>query len=218
MTKSSTNPTSGTVTVTGRGSVTTVPDSFNITVGIEASRATVREAYAQAGAALGAVSATLLSLGVARETISSSSLDVRADSRWQDGVGTVVTGYTVSSTLTVTLRHDQGAEGIVAAVVDVGHNSVRLNGMTPVVSDVSAPQEAARAAAWADARHAAEQYAQLSGGELGAVLDITEVMERDAGPRPMMARAALVAEPASLPLEAGQTTVSMQLRATWELL
>lgn len=208
----------GTVTVTGRGSVQTVPDSFNITIGIEASRPTVREAYSQAGAALAAVSAKLLSLGVVRETMSSSSLDVRVDSRWQEGMGTVVTGYTVTSTLAVTLRYDQGADEIVAAVVDVGHNSVRLNGMNPVVSDPTAAQEAARAAAWVDARRSAEQYAHLAGRELGSVLEISEGQLRDTGPTPLFARAAMTVEAAPLPLEAGNSTVSILVRSTWQLI
>ena len=208
----------GAVTVTGRGSAQTVPDSFNITIGIEASQPTVREAYSQAGAALAAVSAKLLSLGVGRETMSSSSLDVRVDSRWQDGAGTVVTGYTVTSTLAVTLHYDQGAAEIVAAVVDAGHNSVRLNGMNPVVSDPAAAQEAARAAAWVDARRSAEQYAQLAGRQLGQVVEISEGQLRDTGPVPMFARAAMTVEAAPLPLEAGQGTVSILVRGTWQLI
>ena len=151
------------ITVTGQGTVQTAPDFFNINIGIEAQKSTVREAYAAASEALNAVNAKLLSLGVAREVISSSSLDVRVDTRWQEGTGSVVTGYTVSSTLSVALRYDQGAQDVIAAVVDTGNNSVRLNGLTPVVSNPAAAQDAARAVAWADALRAAELYAQLAG-------------------------------------------------------
>lgn len=207
----------GSITVTGRGTVQAAPDCFNITIGIEAARPTVREAYAKAGAALNAVTAKLLSLGVARETMSSSSLDVRVDSRWQEGVGTVVTGYTVSSTLAVTLRYDQGADEIIAAVVDAGHDSVRLNGMTPVVSDPSAAQDQARAAAWADALHAAELYADLAGRPLGAVTDVVEGQLRDSGPRPMMARAAMSMDSAAMSIEPGQSNVTMTVQASWQL-
>lgn len=218
MTDSPAHRTHGTVTTTGQGSATAVPDSFSITVGIEVSRPAIRAAYSQAGAALAAVRTTLLEAGVARESISSTSLDVRVDTRWQDGVGTVVSGYTVGSTLAVTLRHDGGADAIVAAVVDAGDNNVRLHGMRPVVSDLAAPRDAARAAAWADARHAAEQYARLAGRGLGAVLGINEETLREPGPRPMIARAAMTVEAAPLPLEPGQSTISMQVQATWELL
>ncbi|MDJ0313759.1 SIMPL domain-containing protein [Arthrobacter sp. H35-D1] len=211
------NTTSNTVTVTGRGTVQAVPDYFNINIGIEAARPTVREAYASASAAMNAVNATLVAQGIARDVISSSSLDVRVDTRWQEGSGSVVTGYTVSSTLSVALRYDQGAEDVVAAVVDTGSDSVRLNGMSPVVSDPSAAQDAARAVAWADARRAAELYAQLAGRSLGAVAHVVEGAGHDDGmPRPMMARAAMSTDSA-MAIEPGQSNVSLAVTTTWFL-
>lgn len=209
--------TSHTVTVTGLGTVQAVPDYFNITIGIEAARPTVREAYASASAAMNAVNATLLAQDIARDVISSSSLDVRVDTRWQEGSGSVVTGYTVSSTLTVALRYDQGAEDVVAAVVDTGSDSVRLNGMSPVVSDPSEARDAAREVAWADARRAAELYARLAGRQLGAVAHVVEGAGHDDGtPRPMMARAAMTMDSAMI-IEPGQNNVSVAVTATWFL-
>ncbi|ALV44807.1 hypothetical protein MB46_04045 [Arthrobacter alpinus] len=205
-----------TVTVTGQGTVSTTPDFFTISIGIEAAQPTVRAAYSRASEALNAVNSKLLSLGVGREAMSSSSLDVRADTRWQDGTGTVVTGYTVSSTLTVSLRYDAGAQDIIAAVVDTGNNNVRLHGMTPVVSDPSAAQDEARAAAWADARRAAEVYAQLSGRALGPVSQISEGIVHDSAPRPMKARAVMAMD-SSMAIEPGQSDVAMAVQVTWLL-
>lgn len=205
-----------TVTVTGQGTVQTAPDFFTITIGIEAAQPTVRAAYSQASEALNAVNSKLQSMGVGRESVSSSSLDVRADTRWQEGTGTVVTGYTVSSNLTVSLRYDKGAEDIIAAVVDTGNNNVRLNGMTPVVSDPSAAQDAARAAAWADARRAAELYAQLAGQTLGAVSQISEGTVNDSIPRPMKARAVMAID-SSMAIEPGESKVAMAVQVTWLL-
>ncbi len=204
------------ITVTGYGSVAAVPDRFTVNIGIEAARATVREAYARAGETMTAVNTRLRSLSVAREAISSSSLDVRADTRWEDGTGTVVTGYTVSSTLTVALRYDQGADEVIAAVVDSGNNDVRLNGLTPVLSDPAAARDSARAAAWADALRAAENYATLAGCSLGAVSSVVEGDGHDGAPRPLMARASMVAD-AAMPIEQGQSSVSVAVQVTWTL-
>lgn len=211
------NETANTVTVTGRGTAQATPDRFNINIGVEAARRTVREAYAQAGEAMTAVNNKLQSLGVARDAISSSALDVRADTRWEEGTGTVVTGYTVSSTLTVSLRYDQGADEVIAAVVDSGNNDVRLNGLTPVLSDPAAAQDDARSAAWADALRAAQNYAALAGRSLGAVSSVVESTLHDGGPRPMMARAAMVMD-SSMPIEQGQSSVSLAVQVTWALL
>lgn len=204
------------ITVTGQGTVQTAPDFFNINIGIEAQQATVREAYARASDALNAVNAKLLSLGVAREVVSSSSLDVRADTRWQEGTGSVVTGYTVSSTLSVALRYDQGAQDVIAAVVDTGNNNVRLNGLTPVLSNPAAAQDSARTIAWADALRAAEHYAQLAGRSLGAVSSVLEGAVHDGAPRPMLARAAMSAD-STMAIEPGQSNVSMSVQVTWQL-
>ncbi|MFQ4148419.1 SIMPL domain-containing protein [Arthrobacter sp. LAPM80] len=204
------------ITVTGQGTVQAAPDFFNINIGIEAAQPTVREAYAKASDAMNAVNATLLSLGVARDVISSSSLDVRADTRWQEGTGSVVTGYTVSSTLTVALRYDQGAQDVIAAVVDTGNNSVRLNGLSPVLSDPAPAQDAARALAWADALRAAGLYASLAGRSLGAVRCVSEGTVHDAVPRPMMARAALTTDSA-MSIEPGQSNVTLSVKVTWQL-
>ncbi|POH72769.1 SIMPL domain-containing protein [Arthrobacter glacialis] len=204
------------ITVTGQGTVQTAPDFFNINIGIEAQQSTVREAYAKASEALNAVNAKLLSLGVAREVINSSSLDVRVDTRWQEGTGSVVTGYTVSSTLSVALRYDQGAQDIIAAVVDTGNNSVRLNGLTPVLANPSAAQDAARAIAWADALRAAELYAVLAGRTLGPVSSVCEGAVHDGAPRPMLARAAMSTD-SSMAIEPGQSNVSMAVQVTWQL-
>ncbi|MHA7177142.1 SIMPL domain-containing protein [Arthrobacter sp. Sr24] len=208
--------TSNSITVTGHGTAQSAPDFFTINIGIEASQPTVRDAYSQAGEALNAVNAKLQTLGVERTAISSSTLDVRVDNRWQEGVGTVVTGYTVSSTLSVSLRYDQGAQDIVAAVIDVGNNNVRLNGMSPVVSDPSEAQDKARAAAWADARRAAELYAQLAGRTLGALDNVYEGNISSSGPRPMMARAAMVMD-SSMSIEPGQSEITISVQITWLL-
>lgn len=204
------------ITVTGRGTSQAAPEHFNINIGIEAARPTVSEAYKEASTAMNAVQEKLLSLGVARESISSSSLDVRADTRWQEGVGTVVTGYAVSSTLMVPLRYDQGAEDALSAVVETGNNNVRINGLTPLISDPSTAEDAARTAAWADARRAAEHYANLAGVALGEVQNIVEGNFPPAGPRPMMARAAMSIDSA-MAIAPGQSEINISVQVTWLL-
>ncbi len=207
-----------TVTVSGQGTVSAAPDYFNINIGIEAQRGTVRDAYAAAAEAVNAVHAQLLALKVARDAVSSTALDVRVDTRWQDNLGTVVTGYTVSSTLNVLLRYNDGAEDIIAAVVETGNDCVRLNGLRPAMSDPAAAQDGARAVAWADAKRAAELYARLAGRTLGAVRSVTEGQAHAAGPVPLMARAMSSGADMAMTIEPGQSNVSASVAVTWELL
>ncbi|WP_125611586.1 SIMPL domain-containing protein [Specibacter cremeus] len=205
------------ITVTGHGAATSEPDRFTINIGIECRRGTVKDAYAAAGTALTNVRASLLTLAVPQDLIGTSALNVRAETRWQEDTGPIVTGYTVSSTLAVTLDYGSSGPDVIAAAIDAGGNDVRLNGLTPVVSDRSDAVDAARALAWADASHAADFYAELAGRRLGAALSITEGLD-DGGtpPAPILARAAKFQS--MVPVDPGQSTVTATITVTWQLL
>lgn len=206
-----------TVTVNGHGTVAAAPDYFEINIGIEAQRPSVGEAYATVGDAKNGVQNQLLDQGVCRDAISTSSLAVRADSHWEDGVGSVVSGYTVSSTVVVRLRYDEGAEAVVSAVIDTGNNCVRLNALAPGISDPTSATAAARTAAWEDARRSAELYAALAGRALGAVLVISEGQPHAQETAPLMARA-MMSSDAHIGIEPGQSKVSAAVSVTWELI
>lgn len=211
------SPAQRTVTVAGQGSASAAPELFQINIGIEALRENVREAYAAAGQALNAVQAKLAQHNVPAESMSSTALDVRAETRWQDGGGSVVTGYIVSSTLNVLLKYADGGEDVIAAVVEAGNNAVRLNGLTPVVADPQAATDQARQAAFADARRAAELYAAAAGASLGMVMDITEGNSFSGGaPAPVMARASFAYD-SSLKIEPGQSSISAIVQVTFAL-
>lgn len=206
------------VTVTGQGSSSAAPDLFQINIGIEAQRGTVREAYAAASEALNAVQQKLTQHNVSADSMSSTALDVRAETRWQEGAGSIVTGYTVSSTLNVVFRYADGGENVIAAVVDAGNNAVRLNGLTPVVADASAATDKAREDAFANARRAANLYAKAAGTALGNVVSISETNSfSGGGPVPVMAGGAAMFDSA-MKIEPGQSTLSATVTVTFELI
>jgi len=80
------------------------------------------------------------------------------------------------------------------------------------IADDSQLVKDARARAFQDAKNRADQYAQLSGLQLGKVLSISEASGSGpvAGPLPRGMAAAV-------PLEPGQQTVSFSVTAVWEL-
>ncbi len=193
---------------------------MNISVGIEARRASVPGAYAAAADATRAILDRLRELGVGPHDTATSALTIRAESGWQEGAGNVVTGYLVGSTLAVRLNYQDGAQhgaqDIVAAAVDAGGDDVRLNGLQPAMSNPAPVSRQARENAWLDARAKAEHYAALAGRALGRVHSIHagEPSAVGPGPVPVMMRASST-EP--LPLEAGESTVVVSVSVTWEL-
>ena len=72
----------------------------------------------------------------------------------------------------------------------------------------------ARAKAFDDAKARAQQYAQLSGLDLGDVISISESSGTTSPPAPPMPRGGVE----SVPLEPGRQTVSFEVTVVWELL
>ncbi|MCU6479484.1 SIMPL domain-containing protein [Arthrobacter sp. A2-55] len=210
--------TANAITVTGKGSVSAQPDYFHISVGIEARRNTVKEAYAAAANAITAIQQRLLELSLARDVVGTEALNVHADEQWLEGKTRAIVGYIVTSSLNVILSYDEAAADVIAAVVDVGGDAVRIHGLRPAVSDLSAAKDAARAVAWADAVHAADMYAALAGRTLGTATAITEMVDQGMIP---MARAMSTGADAgimALPMEPGQSSITATVEVTWNLI
>ena len=204
------------ISVSGTGSADAAPDLLTLSVGVECRRATVGDAYGDAGRVLAAVTAGLRERGVDSRDLSTSGLNVRAEVNWQEGRGQVVSGYLASSMLSVRIRELAASAGILAGAVSAGGNDVRVNGLELGFADAAAVTARAREAAWADALAAAEQLASLAGCRLGKVLSVVQEPAHSApGPVSRMQRAAAV-DP--LTIETGSSSVSASVEVAWELL
>src|SRR5690606_16222358 len=87
-------------------------------------------------------------------------------------------------------------------------DAVKVNGISFSIEDDAGMVEAAREAAWQDARAKAEQLARLSGRELGPVVSITETVSRPPVP---VEYARLAAADTSTPISPGTATVAIEL-------
>jgi uncharacterized protein YggE len=204
-----------TIAVTGSGTSEEVPDLLTVSIGVECRREDVGVAYAAAGRAAAAISASLREHGVGDPDISTSGLNVRADVVWKEGQGQTVAGYVASSVLSVRLRDVAGSSGIIAGAVAAGGNDVRLNGLDLGFSDPAAVTARAREAAWQDALATARQFASLAGAELGPVISVTQ---QPGFPAPIpMAKMQRAVATDSVGIEAGQSSVSASVGVVWEL-
>jgi uncharacterized protein YggE len=84
-----------------------------------------------------------------------------------------------------------------------------------VIDDDSDLVTDAREKAFNDARERAQQYAGLSGDELGKVLTIDESTSGQEAPASDQMRSALV--DSRVPLEPGQQTVGLTVTVNWQL-
>ncbi|MGY3317722.1 SIMPL domain-containing protein [Arthrobacter sp. TE12232] len=204
------------ISVTGTGSAEAVPDLLTLSVGVECRRATVAEAYGDAGTRSAAITSALRQHGVDGPDMSTSGLNVRAEVNWQEGRGQTVTGYLASSTLTIRIRTLSASSEVIAAAVAAGGDDVRLNGLTLGFADSAGVEVRAREAAWQDARTTAAHYADLSGTGLGRVLSLTQ--HTGFQPPVPVAKMQRAVSAEALTVEAGESSVTATVGVVWELL
>jgi uncharacterized protein YggE len=157
------------LTVSGLGSVRTVPDRASFSFGVETQAATARAALTQNAAEAKKLLDALRAAGIAAADLQTSqvSLNPRTDER-----GTGIVGYSAITTVTATLRDLSRAGAVVDAAVDAGANTV--SGPSLTRGDTDAQYRQALRLAYADARTKAEALAAAAGKTLGAVTAIVE--------------------------------------------
>jgi uncharacterized protein YggE len=199
-----------TVAVTGEGSVSLEPDLVKMTIGVDISGPELSAVQNTASETMTAVTAALESHGVASEDIQTANYAIYVDRDYSQA-SQPVTGYHVVHTVTVTVRDVSGAGTVLQAAVDAGANNVQ--GVWFAREDSDAAISQARELAVADAQDKAQHLAQLTGAELGSVMTITESAT---GATPLPA-AGDVAEGGSVPINPGQTVVSVSVTIVWAL-
>ena len=102
-----------------------------------------------------------------------------------------------------------------AAIISTGGDATRINSVNYSIEDDSQLVKDARARAFNDAKDRAQQYAQLSGLDLGKVISITESGGSTPPPTPMPSFKG--AEMAAVPVEPGQQSVGFSVTVIFEL-
>ncbi|PZS02101.1 MAG: SIMPL domain-containing protein [Pseudonocardiales bacterium] len=201
-----------TVTVTGRGQASGDPDVVIARLGVDAVGESV-EVLATANAALADVRAALAADGIPDSDLRTADMSLQSwkhrDSEPQQ--------YQARMGLTVTIRDLPAAGEVVARAIRAAGRWARLDGLEYAVRDRDALVTAAREAAWADARAAAEHYARLAGCTLGAVAAVRESTDGMHHPIRQFSSRSAAAEPAGLSLAPGSENVDVAVVVEWVL-
>lgn len=201
------------ITVTGHSQAVGPRDQCSITVGAEVRAANAPDALAGSAEALDRMRSTLLAGGIPASALSTSAVSLNPV---YESYPTVA-GFSASVDLTATTTDLDQVGQLLTSVVVAGGDAARLNQVSYTHSDSSALAAAARDAAWADALARATQLAELSGRSLGDVIGIVETGTPTPGPRGPMRMAAMAAEAVSVPVDAGESAVSVALTVRWSL-
>ncbi|MET9951172.1 SIMPL domain-containing protein [Streptomyces sp. NPDC006339] len=166
--------TPATVTVNGSGRAATAPDLAVVSIGVEVTRTTAKEAMAAQSKAAESLLAVLREQGVADRDIRTESLSLSPVYAQSGGGESKVTGYQAGQGFAVKVRDLDRTGQIVGAVNEAVGDTGRVNGVVFDVADPTALRSRAREAAYRDAYDKAAQHARLSGHRLGRLVSLTE--------------------------------------------
>lgn len=160
-----------TVSVSGHGTVSVVPDVADISAGVQTTADTAAEAMDTVGTKSQALVDTLKGLGIAAEDIQTSGLSLYP--RFTND-GSTINGYQASTSVTVTV-HDVSTIGeVLDGLQGLVGEELTLGGISFSYDDPEAVMAEARTAAIENAKVRAGQYADAAGAELGEILRIVE--------------------------------------------
>jgi uncharacterized protein YggE len=194
------------IVVTGQGSVRTVPDRAQVSLGVSTDAKTASAALRANGAEMAKVIAAVKAQGIPAADIQTGqvSLSLRYNQN-----GDAVVGYTASNSISVIVRSLAKVGPVIDAGVEAGANQV--SGPNLVLSDQNALYRQAIRAAIGNARAKAQAIARASGLSLRRITNVTE----SGGPTPLPVDAKTALPATGPPIEPGSTLVQATLTVTF---
>jgi len=198
------------LSVTGTGSVSAAPDIARATFGVTARRPAAAEAFAEVARAMTGVLAAVSDAGVAAADVQTVDLSLSPVHAGGGDAPLRLEGYAARQRVAVTVRALDRLGPLLDAVARAG--ATDFDGIGFDVADRRALDDAARAAAMADAAHAADVMAQAAGVRLGAPVSIT----LHGGGRPE-AVYRMAAMDAAMPVAAGSISVTASVAVSYAI-
>lgn len=193
------------VTTTGHGIVTVVPDEATVSAGVHTQAVSASDALSANAKLMNQVVAALKSAGGSDLQTQQVSLYPQTNDQGQ------VTVYVADNSVSAKSKIAE-AGALIDAAVGAGANTV--NGPSLDVSDRDARYRDALGKAVDDARAKAEALAKAGGFGVGVVSSVTEQSANAPGPVPMVDAAA---KTAGTPIEAGTQDVTADVMVTFRI-
>jgi uncharacterized protein len=194
------------IVVTGQGSVRTVPDRAQVSLGVSTDAKTASAALRANNADIAKVIAAVKAQGIAAADIQTEQVSL---SLRYSQTGDEVVGYTATNSISVIVRSLAKVGPVIDAGVEAGANQV--SGPDLVLSDQNALYRQAIRVAIGNARAKARAIASASGLTLRRIINVTE----SGGPVPVPIDAKAAVPATGPPIEPGSTLVQATLTVTF---
>ena len=192
-------------TVSGEGKVTVVPDTAIVDLGITINRPTVKAAQSEANSVINAISQELKNLGIKDKDIKTSNYSV-----YPQYDQTRISGYQVSTNLTITVREIDKINQVIDTATAKGANTIGGIQLTVDADKKKLLLQNARELAVKDAKTKAENLAKAAGIVLGKIVNIQE-SAGDTRPLPIM-----YAKAEDTQIQPGSTDISTSVTLFYE--
>ena len=206
------------VEITASETVQSQPDQATVGAGVTTRAMTAVQAMRDNATRMDAVISRLKALGIAREDIQTSGVNLNAAFQYNNNnTPPVFQGYDVTNQVSVTLRDIAKIGATLDALVAVGANN--LNGPFFSRKDDKPQRAQAREAAFRAAESQAREYAQMAGFRAVRLLAVEETLAQGgpiafnmAVPRPVA-----MMEQKATPIEPGRVGTVVQMTAKYEM-
>jgi uncharacterized protein YggE len=203
------------IAVQGEGSVVTAPDRATVMLSISARNKDLAKAQAEADEVVARVLAVADGLGIAKEKVQTTGIQIQPEFDWQNGKR-VMLGYLVQRTSTIELEDLTKLGALMEKSLATGVNEVS----PPMLSSSKRKELARQALALAaeDAKRNAEAIADPLDAEVGRLYGASGQGGGEP-PRPMMAMRAMSAEKLDVAetYSAGEIRVTATVSAQFEI-
>ena len=210
--------TNDTVTVTGEGKVTAVPDVGVVSLSVESRGRTVADVQEGSTKKMNDIVAFLKGLDIGKKDIRTTQYSLNPNYTWNPQTGKQsLDGYTLSQSVEVKIRKLDRAGDVLGGALERGANQVGQLSFT--IDEPEKLQAEAREKAIAQAREKAAALAKAAGVDLGRVRSFNENVNNPT-PYPIMyARDMGLGEPktAAPRIEAGSQEVVVQVSLAFEI-
>ena len=192
------------------------PDKATINAGVTTRGATAVEAMQANAVQMERVLAQVTSLGVPANRVQTSGITLNPQYDYNNNQPPQFMGYEATNTVMVELRDLDRVGPVLDALVAAG--ATNLNGPNWAIIDDSSAKQAAREAAFAEARKQAEGYARMSGFGSARLLAIEESLDYATPMFNRVADESVGAAPAvSTPTRPGQVATQITLTVKYAL-
>lgn len=211
------------IRVQGQGEIAIAPDMAIVGLGVLREAMTARQALTANNEAMAEVIAAMKEEGIAARDLQTSGFSIQPryvhPPRKPSGETEPprIVGYSVSNNLSVKIRDLAKLGAVLDRAVTLGVNTG--SGISFGNAEPEQFIEKARQAAMKDAASRAGTLAEAAGVRLGQLLEVTESYN-DPRPVPML-RGKMMAEAMAadaVPVEAGESTYTVNVQASWEIL